>query len=131
MDKSSLAKNYANEKFKIKLFGFEISLEKNKIFTKKDVEKAFNAGRESLIKNIPNLEWKDGDDRRGDEVNYIEESYSLTPFGDYSILRWYFPTDIMLYFNGEHLKSGLISIQQAKQIATEDYKNKIKQTLGL
>ena len=92
--------------------------------------RAFEAGRKSVLESIPELKWKD-EDRRGDEENYIEESYSLTPFGDYSILKWYTPTDITLYFNGEHFKSGITSVQQAKQAANEDYKQRIKQALGL
>ncbi|EFC71519.1 hypothetical protein [Prevotella sp. oral taxon 299] len=92
--------------------------------------RAFEAGRKSVLESIPELKWKD-EDRRGDEENYIEESYSLTPFGDYSILKWYTPTDITLYFNGEHFKSGITSVQQAKQEANEDYKKRIKQVLGL
>lgn len=92
--------------------------------------RAFQAGRNSVIENIPELKWKD-EDRRGDEENYIEESYSLTPFGDYSILRWYYPNDITIYFNGEHAKSGITSVQQAKQAVNEDYKQRVKQALGI
>ena len=92
--------------------------------------RAFEAGRKSVVENIPELKWED-EDRRGDEENCIEESYSLTPFGDYSILRWYHPNDITIHFNGEHSKSGITSVQQAKQEANEDYKKRIKQVLGL
>lgn len=113
-----------------RLSGNEVSFSENKVFTEEDIETAFNAGRDSVVENMPELEWKD-EDRRGDEENYIEESYSLTPFGDYSILRWYTPTDITIYFNGEHSKSGITSVQQAKQLANEDYKKRIKQALGL
>lgn len=100
------------------------------LFQEKDIKDTFNAGCESVVESLPELEWKD-EDRRGDEENYIEESYSLTPFGDYSILKWYAPTDIAIYFNGEHSKSGITSVQQAKQAANEDYKKRIKQALGL
>lgn len=102
----------------------------NKCFIFDDIKAAFNAGRESVVENVPELEWKD-EDRRGDDENYTEESYSLTPFGDYSILQWYYPADITIYFNGEHFKSNIMSVQQAKQAANEDYKQRIKQALGL
>lgn len=105
-------------------------IEDKRCFTIDDIYAAFNAGRESVVESLPELEWKD-EDRRGDEENYIEESYSLTPFGDYSILKWYAPTDITIYFNGEHSKSGITSVQQAKQAANEDYKKRIKEALGL
>ena len=129
MEKKDLAEEYLDRKIKQEPFksltkGFEYA------FSVDDIKAAFNAGRESVVENIPELEWKD-EDRRGDEENYIEESYSLTPFGDYSILKWYAPTDITIYFNGEHFKSNIMSVQQAKQAANEDYKQRIKQALGL
>ncbi|WP_455093519.1 hypothetical protein [Prevotella histicola] len=130
MTQKDLAEEYANERLQGRLSGNEISFSDNIVFTEDDIKAAFNAGRESVVENIPELEWKD-EDRRGDEENYIEESYSLTPFGDYSILKWYAPTDITIYFNGEHFKSNIMSVQQAKQAANEDYKQRIKQALGL
>ncbi len=130
MKKENLAKEYATARLQGRLSGNELSFSENKVFTEEDIVEAFNAGRESVVESIPELKWKD-EDRRGDEENYIEESYSLTPFGDYSILKWYCPTDITIYFNGEHSKSGITSIQQAKQVANEDYKERVKQALGL
>ena len=128
MKKENLAKEYATARLQGRLSGNELSFSENKVFTEEDIVEAFNAGRESVVESIPELKWKD-EDRRGDGENYIEESYSLTPFGDYSILRWYYPTDITIYF--EHFKSGITSIQQAKQVANEDYKERVKQALGL
>ena len=100
------------------------------LYQENDIKAAFSAGRESVVDSFLELEWKD-EDRRCDDENCTEESYSLTPFGDYSILKWYAPTDIAIYFNGEHSKSGITSVQQAKQAANEDYKKRIKQALGL
>lgn len=128
-EKKNLAEEYLSRKIKKEPFK-SLTTDFNFAFSTNDIEEAFNAGRESVVENIPELKWKD-EDRRGDEENYIEESYSLTPFGDYSILKWYTPTDITLYFNGEHFKSGITSVQQAKQEANEDYKKRIKQVLGL
>lgn len=92
--------------------------------------RAFEAGRKSVVENIPELKWKD-EDRCGDRKSYIEVSYSSTPFGDYSILLWYHSNDITIYFDGKHLKLDTTSVQQAKQAANEDYKKRIKQALGL
>lgn len=125
-----LAEEYALKEYARVNGGNDLIFEDNRCFTFDDINEAFNAGRESVIENISELKWKD-EDRRGDEENYIEESYSLIPFGDYSILKWYTPTDITLYFNGEHFKSGITSVQQAKQVANEDYKQRIKQALGI
>lgn len=52
----TLAEKYAEARVKIKLYGLERSYSKGvKLFTEKDLEKAFNAGRESVINNIPKL----------------------------------------------------------------------------
>ena len=130
MEKKDLADEYAEKEYKRVNGDSEPIFTDETCFTFEDIKYAFDAGRESVVESIPELKWKD-EDRRGDEENYIEESYSLTPFGDYSILKWYAPTDITIYFNGEHFKSGITSVQQAKQAANEDYKKRIKQALGL
>lgn len=130
MEQEKLAEEYAIKDYERLNGEGEPVFEDNLCFSIVDIEGAFNAGRESVVESIPELKWKD-EDRRGDEENYIEESYSLTPFGDYSILKWYCPTDITIHFNGEHYKSGITSIQQAKQAANEDYKERVKQALGL
>lgn len=131
MEKKDLSLVYALKEYaRVNGKGGPIIEDNKRCFTINDIRAAFYAGRESVVESLPELEWKD-EDRRGDEENYIEESYSLTPFGDYSILKWYAPTDITIYFNGEHSKSGITSVQQAKQAANEDYKKRIKEALGL
>ena len=130
MKQKDLAEEYAIKAKENAIYFKDGNFPNMPLYQENDIKAAFNAGRESVVGNMPELEWKD-EDRRGDEENYIEESYSLTPFGDYSILRWYTPTDITIYFNGEHFKSGITSVQQAKQAANEDYKKRIKQALGL
>lgn len=130
MNKKDLAKEYALARLQGRLSGNEISFCENKVFTEGDIETAFNAGCESVVENIPELRWEDKNRCSGDE-NYIEESYSLTPFGEYSILQWYSPYCITIYFDGKHYKLDTTNVQQAKQIANDDYKQRIKQALGL
>lgn len=125
-----LAVEYALARLQGRLSGNEVSFCENKVFTEGDIETAFNAGRKSMVENIPELKWKD-EDRCGDRKSYIEISYSSTPFGDYSILLWYHSNDITIYFNGKHFKLDTTSVQQAKDVANEDYKKRIKQVLGL
>lgn len=103
---------------------------RDKVFTGKDIEAAFNAGSESVVENIPELEWKN-EDRFGDFCECTEKCYSKTPFGTYSILEWYSPNDFTINFAGEQINSNLQSVEQAKQVANEDYQNRIKQALGL
>ena len=99
-------------------------------FTFEDIKYAFDAGRESVVENIPELEWE-YEDRFGDFCECTEECYSKTQFGIYSILEWYSPNDFTINFAGEQIKSNLQSIEQAKQVANEDYQNRIKQALRL
>lgn len=100
------------------------------LFQENDIKAAFNAGRESVVENMPELKWNN-EDRFGDFCECTEEGYSNTPFGIYSILQWYNSPDIAIYFAGEHFKSNFQSVEQAKQSANEDYKKRIKQALGL
>jgi hypothetical protein len=105
-------------------------IEDNRCFTLDDIKSAFNAGRESVVENMPELKWNN-EDRFGDFCECTEEGYSNTPFGIYSILQWYNSPDIAIYFAGEHFKSNFQSVEQAKLAANEDYKKRIKQALGL
>lgn len=100
------------------------------LYNQKSIIDAFNTGRESVVENMPELEWK-YEDRFGDFCECTEECYSKTPFGTYSILEWYSPNDFTINFAGEQIKSNLQSVEQAKQVANEDYQNRIKQALGL
>lgn len=100
------------------------------LYNQKSIIDAFNAGHESVVENIPELEWKN-EDRFGDFCECTEKCYSKTPFGTYSILEWYSPNDFTINFAGEQINSNLQSVEQAKQVANEDYQNRIKQALRL
>ena len=52
-----LAKEYATARLQGRLSGNEVSFSENKIFTEEDIETAFNAGRDSVVENISELEW--------------------------------------------------------------------------
>ena len=130
MTQKDLAQEYTLARLQGRLSGNEVSFSENKIFTEEDIKAAFNAGRESVVENMPELKWNN-EDRFGDFCECTEEGYSNTPFGIYSILQWYNSPDIAIYFAGEHFKSNFQSVEQAKQAANEDYKKRIKQALGL
>lgn len=80
------------------------------------VRMAFEGGRQSVVENIPELEWK-----TVNEYNVI----SKTPFGRYSI-RY----KTRLLYGGVLIKQTKC-IKGAIQAANEDYKQRIKQALGL
>ena len=93
--------------------------EDNKCFTFDDIKAAFNAGCESVVENIPELEWK----------GYAPFIHADTPIGRYNIDNfgiW------LLRFNGKEIPlSTGSSLEAAKQAAKEHYKEQIKQALGL
>lgn len=94
-------------------------IEYNKCFTFDDIKAAFNAGRESVVENMPELEWK----------GYAPFIHAATPIGRYNIDNfgiW------LLRFNGKEIPlSTGSSLDEAQRAANEDYKKRIKQALVL
>ena len=92
------------------------------LYQEKDIKAAFNAGRESVVESLPALEWRE-------EIckdKYFFEAYAL---GAYYliILR---DSEFRVACNYRHFAS-YTSLTAAKQAANEDYKQRIKQALGL
>lgn len=94
---------------------------RDKVFTGKDIEAAFNAGRDSVVENIPKLKW----------VKVLEDGpyIAISSFGvSYRIEFAY--NEFNLFCNSVYI-SCYISLSAAKQAANDDYKKRIKQALGL
>ncbi len=97
--------------------------EDNRCFTFDDIKAAFNAGRESVVENIPELEWGQKN---------VEYFFATTPFGTYY-------TDSLnaelLFYNGLRVARYFSNVEThfsfAKRVANKDYKKRIKQALGL
>lgn len=89
------------------------------LYQESDIKAAFNAGRESAVDSLPELEWK----------GHAPFIHAATPIGRYNIDNfgiW------LLRFNGKEIPlSTGSSLEKAKQAANEDYKKRIKQALGL
>lgn len=84
-----------------------------------DIKAAFNAGRESVVESLPEIEWK----------GLANFKYANTYIGMYNLDNfgiW------LLRFNGVEIPLPTdCSLEAAKQAANEDYKQRIKQALGL
>ena len=118
MNKKDLAEEYAIKEYE-RLNDSEPIFEDNKCFTFDDIKAAFNAGRESVVENIPELEWKG--------LEYFQ--YADTCFGRYNIDNFVVQ---LLRFNGKEIPTPAdCSLEDAKQAADEDYKQRIKKALGL
>lgn len=78
MIQKDLAEEYALKEYKYINEENDIIFEDNKCFTFDDIKEAFNAGRESIIENIPRLNW---------EQRSADQYTSETPFEKYIILE--------------------------------------------
>lgn len=96
-------------------------IEDKRCFTLDDIKAAFNAGRESVVENIPELEWKDNDIA-------IEEEFAPCPVGRYEVTRW---DELFEIWCNSLFLGYRPSLSEAKRAANEDYKERIKQALGL
>ena len=121
MRNKDLAKEYAFARLQGRRSENEISFSENRIFTEEDIKAAFNAGRESVVENMPELEWREKICR--DE--YFLEAYAL---GAYYLIKINYEFNVA--YNYRHLAS-YTSLTAAKQAAKEHYKELIKQALGL
>ena len=121
MKQKNLAQEYAAARLQGRLSGNEVSFSGKKVFTEGDIEAAFNAGRESMVENIPKLKWA----KVFEDGPYI----AISSFGvSYRIEFAY--NEFNLFCNSLYI-SCYISLSEAKQAANENYKHRIKQTLGL
>ena len=120
MTQKDLAEEYANERLQGRLSGNEILFSDNTVFTEDDIMVAFNAGRESVVENMPELEWK--------ILSTEGEYHSFCLFGwSYRVMLSF--NEFALFYNSHFLRSFL-SAKEAKQAANEHYKKQIKQALG-
>ena len=120
MKQKDLAEEYLDRKIKQEPFksltkGFEYA------FSVDDIKAAFNAGRDSVVENIPKLKW----------VKVFEDGVcvAISSFGvSYRIEFAY--NEFHLFCNSYFIRC-YISLSDAKQAANEDYKKRIKQALKL
>ena len=89
---------------------------------KRAAQYAFNAGRESVVENMPKLMWNDFSDG-------LENYYASCPIG-WCYKVSYKVNEFSLFCNDCFL-GRFLSLEQAKHAANEDYKKRIKQALGL
>lgn len=99
------------------------------LYQEKDIEAAFNAGRESVVEYASELEWKDIG-VFGEKARYVNVCRANKPLEEYLIQEWFCPKGIELHGN-DFIKNGFKSIEEAKSYANEHYKKRIKQALGL
>lgn len=113
MKQKDLAEEYATARLQGRLSGNEMSFSENKVFTEEDIEEAFNAGRESVLENMPGLVWNcfcEG----------LKEFYASCPIG-WCYKVSYKVNEFVLFCNDCFL-GRFLSFEEAKQAANEHYK---------
>ena len=90
---------------------------------------AYEVGRESVVENMPELEWEDIG-VYGEKARYINVCRAHKPLEEYLIQEWFYPKDIELHGN-DFTKNGFKNIEEAKAYAKAAYKRRIKQALEL
>lgn len=130
MKKKNLAKEYATARLQGRLSGNEISFSNNKVFSEEDIEAAFNAGRASIMQDLPELKWVDDLDTVEDfEEVFYEECMTKTPFGKYSIRYYYYSKAYVVFLSDEKVSMDFRLLNDAKLFVEKDYQNRIKMML--
>lgn len=120
MKQKDLAEEYAHKAFLKRNRNNPMSIY-DLCFSVTDIKAAFNAGRESVVENMPELKW-----------NFFCEDglyFAPTTFG-FSYRIEFVYNEFHLFCNHEFI-SCYISLSAAKQEANENCKQYIKQALGL
>ena len=121
MGKKDLAKESALARLQGRLSENEVSFSDKKVFTEEDIEDAFNAGRESVVENIPELEWERC------VGGYVAE----TPIFNYYIEIDETDKEKYSLIVPEIDPMRFSRLREAKRVAQENYKQRIKKALGL
>lgn len=121
MKQNNSAKKYLDKVSGSALYFKEGKFPNMPLYQEKDIEAAFNAGRESVVENMPKLKWQ--------RVHKDEPHLAVTVF------NWFYRIEFIYnefhLFCNSYFISCYISLSDTKQAANEHYKQYIKQTLGL
>lgn len=120
-DKKDLAGEYLTKAKENAIYFKDGKFPNMPLYQENDIKAAFNAGRESVTESLPELKWK--------------RVYKDGPYLAVTVFNWFYRIEFVynkfnLFCNGYFI-SCYISLSEAKQVANEDYKKRIKQVLGL
>ena len=124
MKQKDLAEEYAVKDYE-RLNGSEPIFEDNLCFSIIDIKAAFNAGRESVVENMPRLLFKESQEGLIADNGIFEFIYHIYKSASVDEPRYAFAT---IY---ETLTQWYDTLEEAMDAANEDYKKRIKRALGL
>ena len=125
MKQKDLAEEYATARLQGRLSGNEVSFSENIVFTEEDIKYAFNAGRESVVENIPRLLFKETREGLIADNGIFEFIYHIYKSASVDEPRYAFATTY------ETPIQWYDTLEEAMDAANEHYKKQIKQVLGL
>lgn len=125
MKQKNLAQEYAVARLQGRLSGNEVSFSGKKVFTEEDLEAAFNAGRDSVVENIPRLLFKESQEGLIADNGIFEFIYHIYKSASVDEPRYAFATSY------ETPIQWYDTLEEAMDAANEDYKKRIKQALGI
>lgn len=125
MTQKDLAEEYATARLQGRLSGNEVSFSDNKVFTEEDIKAAFNAGRESVVENMPRLLFKESRGSLIADNGIFEFIYHIYKSASVDEPRYAFATSYEIPIQWYD------TLEEAMDAANEDYKQRIKQVLGL
>lgn len=129
MTQKDLAEKYLTKEQENAIYFKDGNFPNMPLYQEKDIEAAFNAGRESVVEIASELEWEDIG-IYGEQARYVNVCRAHKPLEEFLIRKWFCPKDIELHGN-DFTKNGFKTIEEAKAYAKEAYKQRIKQALEL
>ena len=120
----NLAEEYLKRKIKKEPFN-SLTIDFNFAFSANDIEEAFNAGRESVVENVPRLLFKESQEGLIADNGIFEFIYHIYKSASVDEPRYAFATTYetpIQWYN---------TLEETMEAANEDYKKRIKQALGL
>ena len=120
-EKKDLAEEYLTKAKENAIYFKDGSFPNMPLFQEKDIKDAFNAGRESVVENMPELKW--------------QRVYEYGPYLSVTVFNWFYRIEFAYnefnLFCNSYFISRYLSLLEAKQAANKHYKKQIKQALGL
>lgn len=122
MKQKNLAKEYLTKAKENAIYFKDGKFPNMPLYQGNDIEAAFNAGRESVVENMPELKWG--------QVHYLgKETLNAYTLGA-SFKIEFSGMGFNVYCN-YHFVTSTLSISFAKQAADNHYRRMVKQALGL
>lgn len=125
MEKKDLSLAYALKEYARVNGESDLIFEDNRCFTINDLEAAFNAGRESVVENMPRLLFKESQEGLIADNGIFEFIYHIYKSASVEEPRYTF------VFEYEKPNQWYDTLEEAMDAANDDYRERIKQALGL